>query len=85
MVVACLLHLVDGLSSTVNCPRRATHTPPTFRLAVQLSDRVMIYELYYDDSYDLKHKLKVAQGTGLGFLVILVCAIWGIVLCTGGK
>ena len=26
---------------------------------MQLPDRVMIYELYYDDSYDLKHKLKV--------------------------
>ena len=42
------------------------------RLAVQLPDRVMIYELGYDDGYEMKHKLKerIAKKLECNLLVV---------------
>jgi len=54
------------------------------RLAVQLPDRVMIYELYYDDSYDLKHKLKERIMKKLDCNLLVVTSMH-IVLCQEKK
>jgi|Transcript_6974 intraflagellar transport protein 122 len=54
------------------------------RLAVQLPDRVMIYELYYDDSYDLKHKLKERIMKKLECNLLVVTSMH-IVLCQERK
>lgn len=54
------------------------------RLAVQLPDRIMIYELYYDDSYEMKHKLKERIMKKLECNLLVVTSMH-IVLCQEKK
>eukprot|EP01006_Ploeotia_vitrea_P032643 TRINITY_DN64821_c0_g1_i1.p1 TRINITY_DN64821_c0_g1~~TRINITY_DN64821_c0_g1_i1.p1 ORF type:complete len:1202 (-),score=127.96 TRINITY_DN64821_c0_g1_i1:106-3711(-) len=54
------------------------------RLAVQLPDRITIYELYYDDSYEMKHKLKERIMKKLECNLLVVTSMH-IVLCQEKK
>eukprot|EP01064_Diplonema_japonicum_P000248 TRINITY_DN10184_c2_g1_i1.p1 TRINITY_DN10184_c2_g1~~TRINITY_DN10184_c2_g1_i1.p1 ORF type:complete len:1221 (+),score=188.38 TRINITY_DN10184_c2_g1_i1:64-3726(+) len=54
------------------------------RLAVQLPDKVMVYELCYDDAYEMKHKLKERIGKKLDCNLLVVTSMH-IVLCLDKK
>eukprot|EP00906_Rhabdomonas_costata_P031099 RCo043952 len=54
------------------------------RLAVQLPDRVMVYELYYDDSYEMRYKLKERIMKKLECNLLVVTSMH-IVLCQEKK